>query len=199
MKDVVPEEPESPKSSRVSPAVVTAIVSGVVTIITVTVQFVVAPLMIRRASESNSQPVMGMSIIAQKTSEQSSTPAISFLGHSPASSQSREELGITRLSRMLPTDPLRIVQIDSGVVAFAAVHRLNAADVADLNCWQLRVLRNIPPAAHGHQFVNATLGQFFRAQSWYRPVTETPMSDTETANIAFLQSVERRSSCVEGK
>jgi hypothetical protein len=99
---------------------------------------------------------------------------------------------------VLPTDPLRIVQIDPGVVSFAAVHRLNAAEVADLNCWQLRVLRNIPPASHGHQFANVALGQLFRVQSWYRPASETPMSDTETANMSFLQVIERRSSCLEG-
>jgi hypothetical protein len=136
----------------------------------------------------------------QSASAQPAKAEISAQLTSPAEGPggSAGEITPARLFRALPGEPLAIAPLDRSMVTLLAVRRLSAADVQELNCWQLRVLRNVPPAFHGHVYKDVALDQLFRAQAWYRPGTETALSGVEAANVSFLQRVERERLCSVG-
>jgi hypothetical protein len=165
-------------SKSLSPAVVTAIVGGVVTIVSVALQFVVAPLLTRNTISAG----------IQTTSAQMSVepPHVS------------KEPAPIRLSRAIPNEPLTITSIDRSVVTLLAVRRLSGTDIQDVNCWQLRVLRNASPAFHGHLYKDVALDQLFRAQPWYAPRAETPLSRTEMANVTLIRRIEQERRCSAG-
>jgi hypothetical protein len=146
-----------------SPAVATAVVGGVATIVCAIVQFVVAPL-----------------VVANRTSKEV-VQASALPGF-----------------QQMPSDSSAIFNLDQKLVTKLGSERLLAREIASLTCWQLRVLRNIPPARHGHQFTDPGLASLFKAQPWYRyQGRETPTSDLEDANIALLQSTERQKGCLK--
>ncbi len=162
-------------SKGLSAAVVTAIVGGIVTIVSVALQFVVAPLLTRNNLSANVQtPSAQMSI-------------------EPA-----QATGTKTLSSAIPNEPLTITSIDRSVVTLLAVRQLSRTDLQDLNCWQLRVLRNASPAFHGHLYKDVALDQLFRAQAWYAPRAETPLSRTEMANVTLIRRIEQERHCSAG-
>jgi hypothetical protein len=162
-------------SKGLSPAVVTAIVGGVVTIVSVALQFVVAPLMTRNTISANVQTA---------SAQMSIDPP--------------HAAGARTLSRAIPIEPLTITSIDRSVVTLLGVRRLSVTDIQDLNCWQLRVLRNASPAFHGHLYKDVALDQLFRAQPWYAPRAETPLSGTELANVSLIRRIEQERQCSAG-
>ncbi|HJQ37442.1 MAG TPA: YARHG domain-containing protein [Thermoanaerobaculia bacterium] len=161
------------QSKGLSPAVVTAIVGGVVTIVSVALQFVVAPMLTKNTVAAD----------VQTTSAQMQIEA----PHATA-----------RLARAIPVEPLTIATIDRSIVTVLGVRRLSVTDVQDLNCWQLRVLRNASPAFHGHRYKDVALDQLFRAQPWYSPRREAPLSATELANVSFIRGIEDERHCSAG-
>jgi len=172
------EQPQ-PTPSALSVPIITAIVGGVVTIITVALQFVVAPMLVG-GSSSKPQPAV--------------VEAAAVVGASQKSSQP-DRAG---LFGALPRTPLENASIDRALITLLGVQRLTEADVRDLNCWQLRVLRNASPAFRGHVFQDVALDQLFRAQSWYRPAAKSPLSGHESANISFVKRIELDRSCKAG-
>jgi len=99
---------------------------------------------------------------------------------------------------MLASDPSGMLKIDESLVTRLGTERLTASDVEALTCWQLRVLRNIRPAIHGHQFKDLTLANLFKAQPWYQRNSETALNAVEDANITVIQRVETLKGCLNG-
>jgi hypothetical protein len=193
-----PEHQDSERATGLSAPVLTAIVGGVVAVITATLQFVVAPLMIKNNSASvgrvNAAPTMAIS-------SQSMIPTAPGAGTNGASAPGNEvkpDPAALGLGRSLPIDSSVVGQIDRDLLSSIATRPLHIDDVRQLNCWQLRVLRNILPALHGHKFNDPALDRLFRAQSWYRIGPESPLSAVEDQNMRIVRGAETESSCLVG-
>lgn len=168
-------QPDVQASKGLSPAVITAIVGGIVTIVSVALQFVVAPMLTRNTLSADVQKGA-----AEMSIQQPQPPAPKTLAQS------------------IPIEPLTIASIDRSVVTLLGVRQLSVTEIQDLNCWQLRVLRNASPAFRGHLYKDVALDQLFRAQTWYAPRAETPLTKTEMANVALIRRIEQERRCSAG-
>jgi len=158
--------PQSPTPRSASP-VMTAVIAAVATIVCCVLQFVVAPLV----SSRTQRVVVAAAVLPQ-----------------PAPT-ARATIG---LAAALPESPSQVAIIDPAIPAALRGRPLTASDLTALNCHQLRVLRNIPPALHGHRFNDPVLARLFNAQPWYRPAdNETPLPNVEYANVLLIQQAER--------
>ena len=68
---------------------------------------------------------------------------------------------------------------------------LKENDIKNLSAMQLTYARNEIYARHGYVFESEELNSYFRAKSWYSPVTDNSrvkLNDTETANVKMIKS-----------
>lgn len=189
-----PEQHDSERPSRLSAPVTTAIVGGVVAIITATLQFVVAPMVAKRNPVPAGTVVPPVAVTRQ--SVVSAGTGLNVLG--TADNEVRTDPLALRLAQSLPMDPSIVEHIDRDVISAVASRPLSVDDIRQLNCWQLRVVRNGLPALHGHKFQDPALARIFSAQPWYRIGSESPLSTVEDRNMGIIRGVETGNSCLDG-
>lgn len=66
------------------------------------------------------------------------------------------------------------------------------SDIANLNCGQIRVLKNSVYARHGYIFKDSNLRSYFNGFSWYHGWRKkvTDLNKYETKNVSFLKKYE---------
>ncbi len=78
-----------------------------------------------------------------------------------------------------------------GLYPFASTRRLSERELSGYTARQLKIMRNEIYARHGYIFQTADMKNYFAAQPWYRPVSNSvSLSSIEQANVATIQRVE---------
>jgi hypothetical protein len=80
----------------------------------------------------------------------------------------------------------------------ASQRNLSGGDLAELNCGDLKIMRNEIFARHGFIFKTPDMAGYFSRQSWYRGTSRdvtARLSATERGNIAVIKSYEEGLRC----
>lgn len=80
-----------------------------------------------------------------------------------------------------------------GTYPQASERRLSYEDIEGLSAWDLKIMRNEIFARHGYIFKTSDMIDYFRYETWYRPMysdVSARLSAIERANVNYIKSFE---------
>ncbi len=105
----------------------------------------------------------------------------------------QKDLQINRLNTKSNSITNTVSSSIAGIWPETSQRYLHYSDIANLNPYELKIMRNEIFARHGYIFNTKEMAQYFNQQSWYKPISRnvtSKLNSIEKSNIEFIKSYE---------